>query len=80
MIDEEKLYFIDTPVEVQEEIYYKTIEYLNGINLDFNSHIYLIFTSISNNSSKFYFKCYLKDKPELVKKPEDNPDFIIFYS
>ena len=33
MIDDEKLFFINTPVDIQDEIYYKTIEYLNDIIL-----------------------------------------------
>ena len=33
MIDDEKLFFINTPVDIQDEIYYKTIEYLNEIDI-----------------------------------------------
>ena len=80
MIDEEKIYFIDTPVEIQDEIYHKTIEYLNNINIDYNSHVYLFFSPVPDNNGKFYFKCHLKNQYISSKYLGDEPNFIIFYS
>lgn len=80
MIDEEKLYFINIPPEVQDEIYSKTLEYLNELNIDYNTHIYLVSTPIVNDMGKFYFKCYLRNEPGLSKSLNDKSDFIIFYS
>lgn len=80
MIDDEKLFFINTPVDIQDEIYYKTIEYLNEIDIEYNSYIYLVFTPIANNIGKFYFKGYIKNEPILTKNFDNKSDFIIFYS
>ena len=80
MIDEDKIYFINTPVEIQEAIYYETLEYLQSLNIDNRLNVYLVFTQVPNLNNKFYFKVYIRQYSENAKMIDDEPDFIIFHS
>lgn len=80
MIDEDKVYFINTPVEIQEEVYYQTIEYLNELKIDNRFYIYLVFMPIANLNNKFYFRVYLRKSIENAKNIDGEANFIIFHS
>lgn len=71
---EDNLYFIDTPVEIQDEIYYKIIEYLNDVPLPNNKNVYLKLVSSYSIPDKYYFNVYIRDSFDSNLEP----DFLIF--
>lgn len=73
----DNLYFIDTPVEIQDESFNDIIEQLNFIDDD-NIIVYIIFSKIYNFENKGFFKCYIRTKVESNKENLKEPDFLIF--
>jgi hypothetical protein len=71
---EDNIYFIDTPVEIQDEAYYKILEQLNQIEIPDNKNIYLKLTPIFNIPGKYYFNVYIQDTLDINLRP----DFLIF--
>jgi hypothetical protein len=69
---EDNIYFIDTPVDIQDEVFYKVLENLKNINT--NDNIYLKFVSSLNIPNKYYFNVYIG------KSFDSNaiPEFLIF--
>lgn len=73
----DNLYFIDTPVEIQDESFNDIIEQLNFIDDD-NIIVYVIFSKIYNFENKGFFKCYIRTEIESCKENLKEPDFLIF--
>jgi hypothetical protein len=73
----DNLYFIDTPVEIQDESFNDIIEQLNFIDND-NIIVYVIFSKIYNFENKGFFKCYIRTEIESCKENLKEPDFLIF--
>lgn len=73
----DNLYFIDTPVEIQDESFNDIIEQLNFID-DNNIIVYVIFSKIYNFENKGFFKCYIRTEIESNKENLKEPDFLIF--
>lgn len=79
MLNPDNLYFLDTPIEVQDECYYQVLEQLNEFEfIDENYIIYLIFSEIFNLKGKACFKGYIKMQVEKDKVFDYEPDFLIF--
>lgn len=74
----ENVYFLDTPVEVQEECYDYVHNEIYNLDLPPHVYVYLVFSSIANIAGKYCFNVYVKngilDKNETLK----TPDFLIF--
>lgn len=73
----DNLYFIDTPVEIQDESFNDIIEQLNFIDND-NIIVYVVFSKIYNFENKGFFKCYIRTEIESNKENLKEPDFLIF--
>lgn len=79
MLNPDNLYFLDTPVEVQDECYYDVLEQINNFDFINDEHIvYLIFSKIFNLRGKACFKGYIKSSIEKDKVFDYEPDFLIF--
>lgn len=75
----DNIYFLNTPVEIQEECYYYVVEYLSQLNqLNENDIIYLSFTQIFNMNHKGFFKVYISSQIESNEAFNRQPDFLIF--
>ena len=74
----DNFYFIDTPLDIQEECYSYIEQRLNGLSISNRYYVYLIFSQIGNRIGKYCFKVYVKtdilDKNEVLGEP----DFLIF--
>lgn len=79
-MNSENIYFVDTPVEIQDEYFYNILEKLEEIEIDNNAYVYLKFSSIMNLPGKFFFKGFIKDAIEIDKTFNYEPDFLIFLS
>lgn len=77
MMEIDNLYFIDTPIEIQDSYYNEILEKLNDLDIDKDHKIYLQFSSIFNIPGKFFFKCYINLKDNFLNQ---EPDFLIFFS
>ena len=73
----DEIYFLNTPVDVQEEIYNDIIEKLSNLEIDDNHIVYLRQVSSINFSDSYYFEVFVKssvvDHETLI-----SPDFLIF--
>lgn len=79
MLNPDNLYFLDTPVDVQDECYYEVLEQINEFNfIHENNIVYLIFSEIFNLRGKACFKGYIKSEIENSKVFDYEPDFLIF--
>jgi hypothetical protein len=79
MLNPDNLYFLDTPVDVQDECYYDVLEQINEFNfIHENNIVYLIFSEIFNLRGKACFKGYIKSEIENSKVFDYEPDFLIF--
>lgn len=74
----DNFYFIDTPLEIQEECYSYIEQQLNVLNLTNNHYVYLIFSPIGNIIGKYCFKIYIKSDILDKNKTLGEPDFLIF--
>lgn len=77
MIDD-NLYFLQTPAEIQEEVYDEVLEKIKNLNIPENFFIYLKFVSITNIPNKFFFQGYAKNSLIQDKSSLSEPDFLIF--
>lgn len=77
-MNSDNLYFINTPPDVIDEIYYNVLEKLEDINDD--KIVYFVFSSIFNIPSKYFFKVYIRNT--ILDKDEQliEPDFLFFLS
>jgi hypothetical protein len=79
MLNPDNLYFLDTPVDIQDECYYDVLEQINEFNfIHENNIVYLIFSEIFNLRGKACFKGYIKSEIENSKVFDYEPDFLIF--
>ena len=79
MLNPDNLYFLDTPIDVQDECYYDVLEQINEFNfIHENNIVYLIFSEIFNLRGKACFKGYIKSEIENSKVFDYEPDFLIF--
>lgn len=75
---ENDIFFIDTPVEIQDEIYYDIIAHLEEYNIPENKIIYLKMTPIINLIGKYYFHVFIEDTIVDHSLLRRAPDFLIF--
>lgn len=75
---ENDIFFINTPVEIQEEIYYDIIEKLLSYDISSNKVIYLRMSTSMSIFGKYYFEVYVCDN--IVEHSTLNypADFLIF--
>lgn len=73
----ENIFFIDTPVEIQEECYDSIIMELENINLSDSCYIYLKFSPLFNIEGKAVFKGYTFNYDD-KKDFNSQEDFLIF--
>lgn len=79
MLNPENLYFIDTPIEVQDSEYNNILESLNEIDMiDERDIVYLVFVGIYNMFNKRCFRGYIRTCVQKDKSFNDEPDFLIF--
>lgn len=79
MLNPDNLYFLDTPIDIQDECYYDVLEQINEFNfIHENNIVYLIFSEIFNLRGKACFKGYIKSEIENSKVFDYEPDFLIF--
>lgn len=72
------IFFINTPVDIQDEIYDTISEQLKRYNIPENKIIYLRFTPIASIYGKFCFSVYIKDTIIDHALLDYSPDFLIF--
>lgn len=74
----DNFYFINTPLDIQEEYYSYIEQQLNTLELSNKLYAYLIFSQIGNIMGKYCFKVYIKT--DILDKNETlgEPDFLIF--
>lgn len=75
---ENDIFFINTPVDIQDEVYYEVVEQLSMYDIAPDKVIYLKMTPIINLGGKYYFQVFVESgivSHELLKKA---PDFLIF--
>lgn len=76
----DNFYFLNTPLEIQEECYETIFDKLNKLELTDKNYVYLIFSPINNIRGKYCFKVYIKNKILDKNEIPKNPDFLIFIS
>jgi hypothetical protein len=73
----DEIYFLNTPVEIQEKIYNDIVEKLSNLEIDNNNIVYLRQVSSINFSDNYYFEVYVR--PNIVDhKTLISPEFLIF--
>lgn len=79
MFNPDNLYFINTPAEIQDEVFFEVSEQLQLMsNINDNDTVYLVFSSILNLNGKFCFRGYVKSETDSDKSFDNEPDFLIF--
>jgi hypothetical protein len=72
---EDNIFFIDTPPDIQDEIFYEVLNHLE--NCDYkDKNIYLKPATALNIPDKYYFNVYIAKSFD----PNAIPDFLIFLS
>lgn len=74
----DNLYFISTPIEIQDEVYFEVIEKLENLNISDDCYVYLKFSQITNIPNKFFFNGYIRNALIEDKSTLCEPDFLIF--
>ena len=74
----DNLYFISTPIEIQDEVYFEVIEKLENLNISDDCYVYLKFSQITNIPNKFFFNGYVRKALIEDKSTLCEPDFLIF--
>lgn len=74
----ENLYFIDTPLQIQEEYYENVLEQLQNMNISEQDNIYLVLSPFFNALDKGFFKGYIFPQEEKNKDFNNEPQFLIF--
>ena len=72
------IFFINTPIKIQEEIYYDIEEQLSRYDIPEDSIIYLKFTPITSFYGKFCFSVYIRNNIVDHSLLNYTPDFLIF--
>ena len=76
----EDLYFINTPVEIEEEVYHLIEQELINNNVSTKAVIYCYFVNPYNYQNNGFFKVFISDKIEKDKDFNKEADFLIFIS
>lgn len=71
---EDNLYFIDTPVEIQEDCYNFIVSEISELDIPYNKNVYAKMIPIYNLPGKYYFNIYIHES----FKDNLQPDFLIF--
>lgn len=74
----DNFYFLNTPLEIQEECYDYIEQNLNKLNLNNKDYVYLLFSAIGNIMGKYCFKVYVKNNILSENEVLGEPDFLIF--
>ena len=72
------IFFINTPVEVQDELYDSIIEQLSQFSIPETKTIYLRFTNSLSLLNKKYFEVFMTDGVAEHSSLNYSPDFLIF--
>lgn len=75
---ENDIFFINTPVEIQEEFYPIILEQLSNLNLNENKTIYLRFVNSISLIGKKYFEVFITNGVVEHSSLNYSPDFLIF--
>lgn len=75
---ENDIFFINTPVDIQEEVYPYIEERLNHRDIPETKTIYLNFVTNMNMLGKYYFQVYLTNGVVEHSTLNYPPDFLIF--
>lgn len=79
-MNNDNIYFLNTPSEIEDEVYYEILEKLEEVDIDNQSYIYIKFTQVFNLPNKYFFKIYIS-KTILGEDINDRePDLLIFLS
>ena len=73
----DEIYFLNTPVEVQEEIYNNIVESLNDFQIGNNDIVYLCQVNSMNFTDRYYFEVFVRESV-VDHKTLISPDFLIF--
>ena len=73
-MNEDNIYFIDTPTEIQDECYYKILEHLENLSISNDTNVYLKLSSPINLPGKYFFNGYIRGSFDSNLEP----DFLIF--
>lgn len=79
-MDSDNIYFVDTPLEIQEEYYDKIIEELQAYNISDSNYIYVKFCPIANLQGKWCFHVYITNSIRTDKSFNYDPFLLIFAS
>lgn len=80
MFNSDNLYFLQTPAEIQDEIFNEVLEKLENLSIPNNALVYLKFSPITNIPNKFFFQGYMRNEAIQDKSSLCEPDFLIFLS
>jgi hypothetical protein len=72
------IFFINTPVELQDEMYDSIIEQLSQLNISEEKTIYLRFTNSLSLLNKKYFEVFITNGVVEHSSLNYSPDFLIF--
>jgi hypothetical protein len=72
------IFFINTPVELQEEIYDSIVQQVSEFGVDENKTIYLRFTNSFGLIGKKYFEVFITNGVVEHSSLNYSPDFLIF--
>ena len=72
------IFFINTPVELQDEMYDSIIEQLSQFNISENKTIYIRFTNSLSLLNKKYFEVFITNGVVEHSSLNYSPDFLIF--
>lgn len=72
------IFFINTPVELQDEMYDSIIEQLSQFNISEKKTIYLRFTNSLSLLNKKYFEVFITNGVVEHSSLNYSPDFLIF--
>lgn len=78
MINEDNVYFVNTPIEIQNSEYNKIIQKLNILNISNEKIIYVKFAPVANLEGKYYFEIYIKNSITHNEMLINDPEYIIF--
>lgn len=73
-----EIFFINTPVEIQEEFYSYIEENLSAYNIPADKTIYLRFNTTMNIQGKYYFQVYITEGIVEHSSLSYPADFLIF--
>lgn len=79
-MNNDNIYFLNTPSEIEDEVYYEILEKLEEVDIDNQSYIYIKFTQVFNLPNKYFFKVYISKTILGEDINVREPDLLIFLS